>query len=200
MEKRGCCTFSTFRFDESLSAICNSSMTKLRQDPKGDGWGLRNTTVYVTCFQVWRNSKICWHFDLLRRISWRPCWLLATTSHPRSGPTSLLWSDWGNHQQRLPFEYFHVCRSFKRLAMYVAQFYYWNTNQYVTGWMDSGAGTFGGKWSWWGWRSLHKVSQLYHNMTPFCTVNDWKCGLGPWHLGCILLKMSFLSFFVRKHL
>ena len=51
MENRHLCTFSTFRFDESLTAICNSSLPKLRQDPKEDGWGLGDT-VYVACFQV----------------------------------------------------------------------------------------------------------------------------------------------------
>ena len=43
--------FQLFRYDESLLAICNSSLPKLKQDPKEDGWGLRET-VYVACFQV----------------------------------------------------------------------------------------------------------------------------------------------------
>jgi len=44
-------SFTKAKFDESLTAICNSSLSKLRQDPKEDGWGLNNT-VYVACFQA----------------------------------------------------------------------------------------------------------------------------------------------------
>jgi len=44
-------TFTKAKFDESLTAICNSSLPKLRQDPKEDGWGLGDT-VYVACFQA----------------------------------------------------------------------------------------------------------------------------------------------------
>jgi len=44
-------TFTKAKYDESLLAICNSSLPKLKQDPKEDGWGLRET-VYVACFQA----------------------------------------------------------------------------------------------------------------------------------------------------
>ena len=49
---------STLRYDESLTAICNSTLPKLRKDPKEDGWGLRDT-VYVACFQVYNLTIWC---------------------------------------------------------------------------------------------------------------------------------------------
>jgi len=44
-------TFTKAKYDESLLAICNSSLPKLKQDPKEDGWGLTDT-MYVACFQA----------------------------------------------------------------------------------------------------------------------------------------------------